>query len=105
MKVTTVGIDLAKNVIQVHGVDERGKIVLRKQLKRAQVASFFATVSQGFLPMDSDPPPERPRKRFDPLARPFDWYRLPLAIKLAVIRLWRVEQDPARSDREPNEDR
>ena len=42
MKVTTVGIDLAKNVIQVHGVDRQGKTVLKKQLKRDQVASFFA---------------------------------------------------------------
>ena len=32
MKITTIGIDLAKNVFQVHGVDERGKAVLRKQL-------------------------------------------------------------------------
>ena len=44
MKITTVGIDLAKNVIQVHGMDERGKAVLKKQLKRAQVASFFANL-------------------------------------------------------------
>ena len=34
MKITTVGIDLAKNVLQVHGVDARGKAVLKKQLKR-----------------------------------------------------------------------
>ena len=32
MKITTIGIDLTKNVFQVHGVDERGKAVLRKQL-------------------------------------------------------------------------
>ena len=38
MKITTVGIDLAKNVFQVHGVDERGKVVLRKQLRRDQMA-------------------------------------------------------------------
>jgi len=31
MKITTVGIDLAKNVFEVHAVDERGKTVLRKQ--------------------------------------------------------------------------
>lgn len=37
MKVTTVGIDLAKNVFQVHGVDEQGKTVLRKQLRRRDV--------------------------------------------------------------------
>lgn len=41
MKVTTIGIDLAKNVIQVHGVDERGKVVLRRQLRRGQVMDFF----------------------------------------------------------------
>ena len=41
MKATTVGIDLAKNLVQVHGVDERGRPVLRKQLKRNQVLSFL----------------------------------------------------------------
>jgi transposase len=42
MKVTTIGIDLAKNVIQVHGVDQRGKVILRRQLRRGQVMDFFA---------------------------------------------------------------
>ena len=41
MKITTVGIDLAKNVFQVHGVDERGNAVLRKQLRRAQLSVFL----------------------------------------------------------------
>jgi hypothetical protein len=36
MKVTTIGIDLAKNVFTVHGVDERGKATLKRQIKRAQ---------------------------------------------------------------------
>lgn len=44
MKVTTAGIDLAKNVFQVHGVDEHGKTVLKKQLKREQMAVFFANL-------------------------------------------------------------
>lgn len=34
MKVTTVGIDLAKNVFQLHGVNELGRPILKKQLKR-----------------------------------------------------------------------
>jgi transposase len=42
MKVTAMGIDLAKNVFQVHGVDEQGKVVLRKQLRRSQMMVFFA---------------------------------------------------------------
>jgi transposase len=41
MKITTIGIDLAKNVLQVHGVDEQGKVALRKQLRRSQVMDFF----------------------------------------------------------------
>jgi len=41
MKVTTLGIDLAKNVFQVHGIDQHGKVMLKKQLKRAQMAPFF----------------------------------------------------------------
>lgn len=44
MEITTIGLDLAKNVFQVHGVNERGKAVLRKQLKRDQVAAFFANL-------------------------------------------------------------
>src|SRR6516225_1094247 len=42
MKVTAIGVDLAKSVIQVHGVDERGIVVLRRQLRRSQVMDFFA---------------------------------------------------------------
>lgn len=42
MKITTVGIDLAKNVFQIHGVDERGETTLKKQLKRDQMRPFFA---------------------------------------------------------------
>jgi transposase len=34
MEITTIGVDLAENVFQVHGVDQRGKVVLRKQLRR-----------------------------------------------------------------------
>ena len=53
MKITTVGIDLAKNVIQVHGVDERGKAVVKKQLKRDQVLPFFANLSPSRIGMEA----------------------------------------------------
>lgn len=42
MQVTTVGLDLAKRVFQVHGVDGAGRVVVRRKLQRAQVANFFA---------------------------------------------------------------
>src|SRR6187401_2329483 len=41
-EITTVGLDLAKNVFQVHGVDAEGTTVLRKSLRRAQVLTFFS---------------------------------------------------------------
>lgn len=53
MKSTTIGIDLAKNVIQVHGVDERGRPVLKKQLKRHQVAAFFANLAPCLIGMEA----------------------------------------------------
>ena len=39
MQIAAVGLDLAKNVFQVHGVNEHGTVVLRKQLRRDQVAA------------------------------------------------------------------
>ena len=42
MKITRVGLDIAKQVFQVHGVDEHGKARVRKQLARAKVLEFFA---------------------------------------------------------------
>ena len=41
MTITTIGIDLAKNVFQIHDVDGSGKTVLKKQLRRNQVLTYF----------------------------------------------------------------
>src|SRR5215469_9461027 len=41
MQVTTIGLDIAKNVFQVHGLDAKEKVVVRKQLRRGQVIAFF----------------------------------------------------------------
>ena len=44
MQVTAIGLDIAKNVFQVHGVDRHGNVVLRKRLTRAKVSEFFANL-------------------------------------------------------------
>ena len=41
MQITTIGLDIAKNVFQVHGIDGDEKVVVRKQLRRSQVIRFF----------------------------------------------------------------
>jgi transposase len=53
MEITTVGIDLAKNVFQVHAVDQHGKVVLKKQIKRDQVAAFFANLPVCLVGMEA----------------------------------------------------
>ncbi len=40
MQVTTIGLDIAKNMFQVHGIDAAEKVVVRKQLRRSQVLEF-----------------------------------------------------------------
>lgn len=44
-EITTIGLDLAKHVLQVHGVDEAGTVVVRKRLRRGQALEFFAGLS------------------------------------------------------------
>lgn len=53
MKITTIGIDLAKEVFQVHGVDTHGKAVLRKQLRRGEMAKFFANLEPCLIGMEA----------------------------------------------------
>ena len=43
--VTTIGLDIAKSVFQVHGVDAGGNVVIRRQLKRRYVMTFFRKLS------------------------------------------------------------
>jgi transposase len=43
--VRTIGLDIAKSVFQVHGVDATGQVVIRRQLKRRFVLSFFEKLS------------------------------------------------------------
>jgi len=53
MKITTVGIDLAKSVFQVHGVDVTGRPALKKQLKRDQMVAFFANLPPCLIGMEA----------------------------------------------------
>mgnify|MGYP000409805780 CR=1 FL=1 len=52
-EITTVGLDLAKNVFQVHAVNEAGTVVLRKRLSRSQMPRFFAKLSPCLIGMEA----------------------------------------------------
>ena len=48
-KVSMIGLDLAKNVFQVHGIDAAGKVVVRRQLRRSQLEKFLAALPPGVV--------------------------------------------------------
>lgn len=52
-ELTTIGLDLAKHVFQVHGIDAQGVVVLRKQLRRGQVLSFFSRLPRCVVGMEA----------------------------------------------------
>ena len=53
MQITTIGLDIAKSVFQVHGIDATEKVVVRKQLRRSQVLAFFKALSACLVGMEA----------------------------------------------------
>jgi transposase len=53
MQVSTIGLDIAKNVFQVHGVDAAGKRVITRQLRRGQVIGYFAKLPPCLIGMEA----------------------------------------------------
>jgi hypothetical protein len=52
-QVITIGLDIAKHVFQVHGVDDAGAVIVRRKLRRSELTNFFA----GFMtrPLRGEP--------------------------------------------------
>src|SRR6202163_411502 len=53
MEITTIGLDIAKNVFQVHGIDAAEKVVVRKQVRRGQVLGFFEALPPCLIGMEA----------------------------------------------------
>jgi transposase len=53
MQITTIGLDIAKNVFQVHGIDAAEKVIIRKQLRRGQVMAFFEALAPCLVGMEA----------------------------------------------------
>jgi len=52
-EIAAIGLDLAKDVFQVHGVDDAGQVVCRGQLRRSQVPAFFARLQPCLIGMEA----------------------------------------------------
>ena len=53
MDISTVGLDLAKNVFQVHAIDSAGKVIVRRSLRRRQVMPFFTKLERCLIGMEA----------------------------------------------------
>jgi transposase len=53
MQITTIGLDIAKNAFQVHGIDAAEKVIVRKQLRRGQVMAFFEALAPCLVGMEA----------------------------------------------------
>jgi len=54
-EVSTIGLDIAKSVFQVHGVDSEGAMVIRKRISRAKVLEFFAALPSCLVGIEACP--------------------------------------------------
>ena len=52
-RITTIGVDLAKNVFQVHGIDAQGKVVVARKLSRKQFLAFFEKLEPCLVGMEA----------------------------------------------------
>jgi transposase len=53
MQITTIGLDIAKNVFQVHGIDAKEKVGARRQLRRRQVIEYFKALAPCLVGMEA----------------------------------------------------
>src|SRR5260221_1322985 len=54
-EVSTIGLDIAKSVFQIHGVDAGGAVVIRKRISRAKLLEFFATLPTCLVGIEACP--------------------------------------------------
>jgi hypothetical protein len=55
MTIRVIGLDIAKNVFQVHGEDERGQVVLRRKIRRRDVLRLFASIEPALVGIEALP--------------------------------------------------
>jgi transposase len=53
MEITTIGLDLAKSLFQVHAITADGQVVVRRALRRSQVLPFFATLEPSLIGIEA----------------------------------------------------
>jgi transposase len=78
MHVTTVGLDLAKHVFQVHGIDQDGQVLIRRQLRRGELIGFFRRLSPCLIGMEACSTATSGRESWRPSGTRFGSYLRPM---------------------------
>lgn len=103
-QVTTIGLDLAKDVFQVHGIDGEGKVPVHKQLRRADVLRFFDELPPCLVISCISSEPRSPKSRSvlwcgnATMMSAVDWRRSGRTVRSRRARSRRLCRTPSFSD-------
>ena len=98
MQVTAIGLDLAKHVFQVHGVDAQGQPVLCRRLRRSEVVAFFAGLPACLIGMEACATVHSSRQPSVPHHRRAITYPWQQAVSLVCQRFAQRRARPSRCD-------
>ena len=93
MQITTIGLDIAKNVFQVHGIDAAEKVIVRKQLRRGQILAFFEALPRCLVGMEACATSHYWARELTKLGHQV---RLMPAKDVKAYVKWRITRKPAR---------
>jgi transposase len=85
--ISTIGLDIAKSVFQVHGVDAAGQVVIRRQLKRRQVLAFFEKLPPCLVGIEACASSHHWSRELQGLGR-VDTYRIHRTMAARVTTAW-----------------
>src|ERR1700726_3663928 len=86
--ITTIGLDIAKSVFQVHGVDAQGKVIVRRQLKRRYVLAFFQKLPPCLVGIEACASSHYWSRELQALGHTNVSTRLDVAMSRPMIKLW-----------------
>ncbi|MDC7267130.1 hypothetical protein K0P03_34490 [Shinella sp. HY16] len=90
-KITVVGLDLAKNVFQVHAIDDVGNVIVRRQLRRNQLLHFFEQLPPCLVGMEACSTSHYWARELGALG--FDVKLMPPVYVKPYVKLWRGEHN------------
>jgi len=86
-EVSTIGLDIAKSVFQIHGVDAGGAVVIRKRISRTKLLEFFATLPPCLVGIEACPTAHYWSRRLQALGQRFSCEAVGAHMRVRVLEV------------------